>query len=308
MKSAINPPGFRPLLAGLLGGLLLSGRLMAQTAAEPAAVVPPAALDARHGLLWQIDTPGGVTSHLFGTIHLGDPLVSQLPSPVQRVFDDAEQLVVEVVTRPGDYLEVARRMALTGNERLPDLIGQSLYARVLHAAHGRDIDQQLLRLKPWAVATLLFTPRPSGRPVLDQQLALDARAVGKPVVGLETLEEQIAVFDDMALEQQVEFLHESVLASLEFDVYLGELLVAYMNRNLDQLVRLSGLHLAQRPRLKKILQGRLLDDRNNRMVERLLPILQSGNAFVAVGALHLPGQLGLLQQLQDRGYRVTKRY
>jgi uncharacterized protein YbaP (TraB family) len=55
-------------------------------------------------------------------------------------------------------------------------------------------------------------------------------------------------------------------------------------------------------------EQRLVIDRNRRMVDRMGELLQQGNAFVAVGALHLPGEQGILQLLADRGYRVTRVY
>jgi len=265
-------------------------------------------LDTSRGLLWQIESPEGASSYLFGTIHVGEPAILQLAQPVAEAFTQARQLVVEVVIQPSDYHEIADRMKLTGSVSLPELIGDSLYARVLHAAYSREVTQQLLRLKPWAVATLLVTPRPTGLPVLDRQLQLDAIDAGMPVIGLETLDEQLGIFEQMSLDEQIDFLHEAVLSSLEFDVYYGEMLVAYMNRDLARLVQLVGLHLAQDTRLKKNLQLRLVDERNQRMIERLLPILREGNAFVAVGALHLPGDAGLLRSLHDLDYRVTRRY
>jgi uncharacterized protein YbaP (TraB family) len=61
-------------------------------------------------------------------------------------------------------------------------------------------------------------------------------------------------------------------------------------------------------RLAEDFQRRLVDDRNQRMVERMQPYLQQGKAFVAVGALHLPGKTGLLERLQQQGYTVTRVY
>src|SRR3546814_9044049 len=51
-----------------------------------------------------------------------------------------------------------------------------------------------------------------------------------------------------------------------------------------------------------------LDDRNHRMVERLVPLLERGKAFVAVGAAHLPGEEGMLHLLEQQGYRITRVY
>ena len=54
--------------------------------------------------------------------------------------------------------------------------------------------------------------------------------------------------------------------------------------------------------------GRLLDERNARMVERMAPRLTEGDAFIAVGALHLPGERGILNLLAERGYRIFRVY
>lgn len=314
MKSPSSPLAGRPVTAkrGFSWLLLfiagLSATLPAQTVEPSDATATEAVLDTSHGLLWRIESAGGTSSHLFGTIHVAEPAVLQLPSPVRAVFDAADLLVVEVVLEPGDYLKIARRMKLTGGQTLPGLIGESLYSRVLHAAHSRDISQPLRRLRPWAVATLLVTPRSISAMVLDQQLERDAVMMGKPVMALESVDEQLAVFENMSIDDQVDLLHEAVLATLEFEVYYGELLVAYLNRDLARLVHLSRLHLAQRTRLKQTLQVRLVDQRNQRMIERLSPILRQGGAFIAVGALHLPGEAGLLQRLNDQGYRVVREY
>jgi hypothetical protein len=61
-------------------------------------------------------------------------------------------------------------------------------------------------------------------------------------------------------------------------------------------------------RASEALLGHLLINRNLQMVERMIQQLQGGTTFVAVGALHLPGQKGLLQLLQDRGYTVSVVY
>lgn len=289
----------------IYGGLLL---LAGGLAAGLPGLAEAARLDTSQGLLWQIESPAGVRSYLFGTIHVGEPAVLELPPPVEDAFNQSQQLVVEVVLQSEDFQEIGRRMKLLGSDNLRELVGVSLYARVIHAANGRGINQQLFRLQPWAVATLLFTPLSTGLPVLDRKLQMRATHAGKIVTGLETLDEQLAVFEQLTLDNQIDLLHEAVLAALEFDVYYGELMVAYLNRDLNRLVQLAGLHLAQDTRLKKSLQLSLVDERNRRMIERLLPILDQVGVFVAVGALHLPGDSGLLQRLHDLGYRVTRRY
>jgi hypothetical protein len=57
--------------------------------------------------------------------------------------------------------------------------------------------------------------------------------------------------------------------------------------------------------LAKRLMDSLINQRNNRMLERMLPKLKQGRVFIAVGALHLPGEHGLLNLLRGAGYAVT---
>jgi hypothetical protein len=62
------------------------------------------------------------------------------------------------------------------------------------------------------------------------------------------------------------------------------------------------------PGLVETFTERLLDARNERMAERMQPRLAEGGAFVAVGALHLPGEGGILKLLEGQGYQLTRLY
>ena len=93
---------------------------------------------------------------------------------------------------------------------------------------------------------------------------------------------------------------ESVFANLR-DAYLARNLVAvYGILNADKSDDATGA--------VSRFEQRLIIDRNRRMVERMDKLLRQGNAFVAVGALHLPGAHGILQLLSDEGYQVTRVY
>ena len=58
----------------------------------------------------------------------------------------------------------------------------------------------------------------------------------------------------------------------------------------------------------KKLMHQLIDQRNARMVTRMEPFLKRGQAFIAIGALHLPGEVGVLNLLAKQGYRVSVVY
>ena len=49
----------------------------------------------------------------------------------------------------------------------------------------------------------------------------------------------------------------------------------------------------------------IITDRNVNMRNRAKPLIDRGSAFIAVGALHLPGKNGLVTLFRDAGYTVT---
>ena len=61
-------------------------------------------------------------------------------------------------------------------------------------------------------------------------------------------------------------------------------------------------------RVAQLFTSEVVVNRNRRMLERIQPRLREGNAFIAVGALHLPGKDGLLTLLRNKGYRVSPVY
>ena len=124
-------------------------------------------------------------------------------------------------------------------------------------------------------------------------------------------DEQVAAFENMSDADQVALLRHAVETHAGLKAILEELVQAYLQRDLGLMWRVGESEVAQRPELKPlkaVFDQRLLFDRNSRMAERMQPQLKSGQAFVAVGALHLYGEQGLLSLLARDGYRVSRIY
>jgi len=122
------------------------------------------------------------------------------------------------------------------------------------------------------------------------------------------MQEQIAVFNGMSLEDQIVLLRDAVQTHQLTQDVVEELAGAYLNRDLRALLALSEKYKPQDARVYNAMMDRLLVRRNINMSERMRVRLKEGNAFVAVGALHLPGDTGLLRLLSNAGYRVTRVY
>lgn len=262
------------------------------------------------GLLWEISRPGVAPGYLFGTIHSEDPAVLELAQPVAQAYAGAQRVVLEVMMDRDALLYSSAAMLMMDGRRLSDLLGEPLYSRTLAAVQTRGISAPVLeRMKPWAVAVTLATPAPQTGLVLDLNLLRRAQADGKAVFGLETIQEQLEVFDGLALEDQVELLRETVDQFAGLDRIHQALIDAWKQRDLAQLMAINEAAMGSGDRrLAETFRQRLLIDRNHRMARRLREHFDAGGTFAAVGALHLPGEEGLLNLLEDSGYQVRVRY
>jgi uncharacterized protein len=265
--------------------------------------------DFRHGLLWKIETPGVAPSYLFGTYHSSDPRITTLPCPVKAAFDRSASYTMEVIANGAGIGSMAEAMYFSDGKTLKEVLGDALYQETLRvvSASGLALADSINNLKPWAVMVALSAPPDEGL-FLDMALQLDATLQNKPTYGLETMAEQISVFNDMSLDDQVVLLRDAVQNYQLNQDAMQELSRAYLQRDLGALLALNDKYKPQDARVSATMMDRLLVQRNARMADRLRTRLKEGNAFIAVGALHLPGDNGLLQLLSTAGYHVTRIY
>lgn len=283
-------------------------------------IAAPSAADTlpySQGLLWKVETPRRAPNYVFGTIHVSDRRVTDLPAPVRDALAAADNLSLELdFALPwSDY--AIRKLELPARKRLSAILGDRLFAEVKKRIgddlpRARDIE----RIKPWVILLAMSQnmARPDGTMAgglpLDLVLRQAALARRIPVFGLETIEEQMDVFDRMAEADQVEMIRSSMAtAPAQSKAQLERMIRFYLARDLDgivayaQALRAPGgaSHMAEFDR-------RLLDDRNRVMARRMQDLLREGGAFVAVGAAHLPGEKGVIALLARRGYRIERVY
>ncbi len=268
------------------------------------------------GLLWRVESADGRSIHVFGTIHSTDPRVHQIPQPVLDAFDGAGIFTLEVILTKSLEANFAQRMFLPDGRTLDGIVGTKMFIDAALAAKRYGLEPaQLRRLKPWGAMTILSLPPSEVARLTAGQLPLDgwfqrqAFKRGKEVHGLESIDEQIAVFDGMSEELQVAILRTAIDQAPEIDRVFEELTQSYLARDTGKLYTLmerdkGDLSEAQYAEF----QERTLFRRNRVMAERLGRELAAGDAFVAVGALHLPGEKGLLSLLEQAGYRLTRVY
>nr|WP_152543607.1 TraB/GumN family protein [Methylibium sp. T29] len=165
------------------------------------------------------------------------------------------------------------------------------------------------RLTPWAAyLTLSQPPRPQGE-IVDAALQRIARQRGLPVVPLETAREQIASIAAVQTGHMLALLEAQARRHDETIAAIDTLLARYLEEDLDGMLQNEELALRDEPALRPAysdLFEQILVRRSARMVERMRPRLERGGAFVAIGALHLHGEQGVLALLERAGWQVRR--
>ena len=252
--------------------------------------------------------PSPPTSYLLGTIHFGTPDEQGID------YDALAALAREVETFVNEAdAETAWQPAYDGYRWLPaetplsSLVGEddiAMARALLPAVRAQDLE----RMKPWAVLALLEARgERGGEEAMDARLQRIAREAGKPLVHLETLEQQLQALDCVPANEHAQVLDERLRKSWLLRIESAEAMAFYRSRNLDawlaNIDEMEGLSDAARV-IEQRARHCLLEERNARWIGPLQTLFQDRAALVAVGAIHLVGPDGLIARLRRDGYRV----
>lgn len=297
----------------ILLALVMSPDLAAEPfACRPYKLTAPAAIAPEkynQGLLWQISRDNQDNSYVFGTIHVDDPDILNLPVEVRDRFESSAHYVMELVPAVDDMQKFFSTMFFQDGRTLDGLMNADTYAKTVTILRDYGMTAEaVLLLKPWAAFVLMSYPDGMGA-VLDMKLLELARQNNARISGLETIDEQIAVFSGMQIDDQTRVLTDTVCHYSDTEEDFGVMKSLYLARDLQGLVVYSRRYQFEDNSVYDDIYDRLIVHRNRRMVERMDTILSGGgNVFIAVGAMHLPGKEGILKLLEDRNYEVTRVY
>lgn len=270
---------------------------------------------------WKVEKKGIKPSYLYGTMHITDPDVVNLAEPVKEALDHVDRVILELseVGSRGNKLTAEELdssidlMVVKEGESFKDKLQQDDFEKFNATLQAQGLSYSMIaNIKPSLIWMTLSYPtceirrRSNGHKILDEEIEENAQKLGKPVIRLETRDEQLATLDDLpirfyayAIEDY--FDNPDLYANL---FYTGVKL--YKNNRMDELFVLNSMFKSNiLANDQKIFEYIMLTKRNFRMVERALPFVKQGNNFIAVGAAHLIGEHGLVEQFRKSGYRVT---
>jgi uncharacterized protein YbaP (TraB family) len=294
---------FKRLIASAVTlSLALSGCAMGPRVETP----PPGAVPGP--ALWQVSDED-TTIYLFGTVHALPRDKEWFDSRIQRAFDASGELVTEV-----DISDLAgSSQALQAQGMLPE--GQSLRA-MMKPADREEYEMALVslgipvetldRYEPW-FAAMTLSLLPLLRAGYDTQsgveMALGEKAgADKKHGALETIDQQIELFDGMPLESQLSFLDQTVEQIPRASITLDAMVAEWIKGDAAELARLMNSELTD-----PVLRDRLLIQRNADWADWIKRRLDSpGTVFIAVGAGHLAGEGSVQDQLRHRRVKVKR--
>lgn len=292
--------GGLPILLGLLGrliaGCLTAGCLTAHAAS------PVWAIHGEHN-----------TVYLAGSVHLLKSGDATLPAGFERAYDGSRALVMEIDLGKVDPMEVAGWMgqhgALPAGSDLRKILGDERYQRVSAAAQRLGLPMELAgQLAPWVLGLQLLELQYAqlgfdAQAGVEQQLEQRAVADHKATSGLETLPEQLGIFEKLSLDEQTKFLDLVVTEIREVDADTKDVIAAWRSGDVPKLAALLGDEYKSFPALYRA----LVTERNKRWLPQIEKLLQEqDNYFVVVGALHLVGDGGLLELMRRDGFKAQQ--
>ena len=277
------------------------------------------ALASQAQLLWKVSGNGlSRPSYIMGTYHFAPANMMEKIPGMERALEGCDVVVGEIdkeeMMGQDAQTKMAMAMMAPPDSTLDVLFSPEDYAIVEQVFNkyfsnmGVKLSQMNM-LKPGAISVQMQAmqavkhfPNFNESELIDMAVQTRANEMGRPSIGLETIDEQIELLFNSPLTEQAEGLLEACKKDDLFTVQSSALVEAYMAQDLAQVEKIF-----TDPELggeDAEAMDALIYDRNRNWVEKLVKMMPERAALVCVGAGHLPGDQGLLQLLRDRGYTV----
>lgn len=270
-------------------------------------------------LLWKVSGKGLTQpSYILGTHHLTHvKFVDNIPG-LKEAMDNSQQTVGELLMsdQPEMQAKLQQAAMMPAGETYKSMLTEDEYTTLstgLKDILMADLDQ-LAQFKPGMISMIytiaLYTKTyPEFNPInhegIDTYVQRIAKENGKSVLGLETVEDQIyALFDSEPLKDQAKSLACAVGNTDLAVKSLEKLNKCYENKDLSGMYNLAFNDPDDPCKMSQKYQNAINKDRNNKWLEKLPQIMKEKPSLIAVGALHLAGKEGLLNQLAKKGYKV----
>ena len=263
--------------------------------------------------LWEVT---GLTNraYLFGTLHAGRPEWYPLPKAVEDAFESSKVIVVEAdITDTASIVKSEAATMYTPPDSLRKHVPPEQYKRFQSLLARYSLGEaEMAQMKPYMAASLLVFTEWARRGFLpaegvDAYLIKKAKGEVKPLVEIEGIDEQLKLLDSLTDEQNRN-MFEGTLAALESNVIEDQIrgmVQAWQDGDPELMLEVARRY-NDKVKGAAELEEKFIWSRHPEMLKKIEGYLDGSRDrhFIAVGALHLCGPRGLVEQLRSRGYLV----
>ncbi|WP_417454689.1 TraB/GumN family protein [Kiloniella sp.] len=290
----------------LVTGLIIGLSFAAQSAFADSKINPA---------IWKLSDEDSVV-WLFGTVHVQNENLQWRTPKIKQAFDSADRFYIEAPigdATPETMVPLLQKHAFNKSgtpfyEKLSPPERENFVRALSSLGIPETAMQNFAELRPWFTAVTLAgiqmqTKGLNPESGVDKALWQDAKAAGKELGYLETLEQQLRIFGDMTPEEDMAMFNSSMEEMVEDTDMLDQLFTYWKTGQIEKLATLMNASFDGQDRIKTA----LLDDRNADWAEQIEDIMRgSGTVFIAVGAGHLGGDQSLQWYLERLGYEVVR--
>ena len=256
--------------------------------------------------LWKVEGNGlEKPSYIFGTIHI--TCDATLEDDVKKALDETSQVVLEIdMDDPSMQTKMMGGMYMKDGKKISDLVSKEDYA-IIDSLITNEVGMPLKmveNIKPFFLIAMLY-PKMLDCPMqsFEQELMTVATEQQEEINGLETIEDQMKVFDDIPYEDQVADLLKTAKDNLKKDrETFTEMLSIYKEENIEALIAMMNDDEASSVNKHQV---KLLINRNKNWIPRIGEYAKVQPTFFGVGAGHLAGEFGVINLLREAGYKVN---
>lgn len=272
------------------------------------------------GLLWRVSGKAGAPSYLFGTMHAVEDDLVALSEPVRAALKESRSVAVELADASGEKAQAEMLAFVSANGLDPAGRGldglspeqaEAVKARLAETGLPAEI---VPMLKPWflgitmQMSSCMLKQMAGGRPTVDAVVEATGKQQGKTVVGLESMKEQLTAVSSASEDTARRMVRDAVATPTTSDDLQATTLALYRGRKVGWYFAMDKAtlgHALDVSSYAEFLED-IVDRRNRLMFERSKEMVEKGGAFIAVGALHMPGPKGLVELFRQAGYQVEK--
>lgn len=263
-----------------------------------------------NSLLWKI-TGNGLKkpSYLYGTMHTSDSRVFNFSDSLMPFFNASKAYAMELDPVTAFDFSILSKITMGKGYSLKKMIPDTDYVfldSVMRKEVGMSVKvfdnvapvftMSLLEMKSMGLSDSSIK---GNKEVLDVYFHNLAKKKKKKLIGIETVEEQLGALNSLTYQEQADMLLVELNGMRSNSSEGTELVEYYLQQDLDKLAAMNSV-----TDMPGKFYTALVTDRNIRMADRIAVFIQEQPVFVAIGALHLPGQGGVIELLRKKGYTV----